>query len=207
MDIRVRKSGLRILKKRRSAPLTQDAWDKQCIFYGPLAPLHFQQCCPFMHPKLFTEILRALPYAPNSMPCPSGIYRRSATREPLRSECLFTLTRNGMTIDYLVANGTVVEKIFILGGHADGPAPYGLRRGDSYDSTARKVGSITGLSSRYWTDADDPDVSYLQSGEVSCGQGLSYTIYVWSVMARPSRSPCRLFQSSRRRIGHCRDAP
>jgi hypothetical protein len=84
-----------------------------------------------------------------------------------------------MTIDYLVANGTVVEKIFILGGHADGPAPYGLRRGDSYDSTARKVGSITGLSSRYWTDADDPDVSYLQSGEVSCGQGLSYTIYVW----------------------------
>ena len=100
-------------------------------------------------------------------------------RDPLRGECRFTLTSNGMTIDYLVADGTVVDKTFILEGRADVPAPYGLRRWDSHDGAARKVRSITGLSSRYWTDSDAPDVSYLQSDEVPCGQGLSYSIYVW----------------------------
>lgn len=100
-------------------------------------------------------------------------------REPLRGECRFTLTSNGMTIEYLVADGTVVDKSFNLGARPDVPAPYGLRRGDSYDGAARKIRSITGLSSRYWTDSDAPDASYLQSDEVPCRQGLSYTIYVW----------------------------
>lgn len=108
-------------------------------------------------------------------------YRAKACdpREPLRGECRFSLTSNGMSVNYLVANGTVVEKSVILGGRADVPGPYGLRRGDSYDSAARKVRSSASLSSRHWTDDDDPDVSYLQSDDVPCGDGLSYTIYVW----------------------------
>ena len=104
--------------------------------------------------------------------------KECSTREPLLGECRFTLTNSGMSIHYLVANGTVVEKTVILGGRADVPAPYGLRRGDSYDGAARKLRSIAGLSSRHWADEDDKDVSYLQSDDVRCGERLSYTIYV-----------------------------
>lgn len=100
-------------------------------------------------------------------------------RTPLRGECRFTLPGNGIPIEYLIDNGLVLDKTVTLGSSASIAAPFGLRRGDGYDSAARKIRDSAGLASQQWTDSDDEAVSYLQSDAVSCGRSMSYTIYVW----------------------------
>lgn len=98
-------------------------------------------------------------------------------RAPLRGECRFTLTSNGMPIEYLIDDGVVLDKKVPLSA---GPStPYGLRDGDDYDAAAHKVRVGTGLSSRKWTDNEDEAASYIQSDDVTCGRNKSYSIYVW----------------------------
>ena len=100
-------------------------------------------------------------------------------RTPLRGECRFTLTNNGMAISYLIEDGIVLDKKVVLSADAHFSAPFGLRRGDSYGTAARKIRATTGLSSRHWADGDEEAAGYLQSDDVICGRNKSHTIYVW----------------------------
>ena len=100
-------------------------------------------------------------------------------RAPLRGECRFTLSSNGMPIEYLMEDGVVLAKDVKLAAGARFAAPYGLSHGESRQGAARKIRATTGLSSQHWEDSEEPGTSYLQSDSVQCGASKAYTIYVW----------------------------
>lgn len=102
-----------------------------------------------------------------------------SVRTPLRGECRFTLPSNGLSIEYLIDNGVILDKTVKLRANAGIAMPYGLTPGESHESVSQKIRGRTALASRYWTDSDDEAVSYLQSDDVSCRRNMSYTIYVW----------------------------
>jgi len=98
-------------------------------------------------------------------------------RAPLRGECRFTLTSDHMPVEYLINDGVVLDKKVPLS--ASPSTPYGLRDGDDYEVTERKIRAATGLSSRKWADNEDEAASYLQSDDMTCDRNKSYSIYVW----------------------------
>lgn len=100
-------------------------------------------------------------------------------RTPLRGECKFVLSSNGIPIEYLIENGMVLEKYVTLEAGAAFVAPFGIRYGENSKSTASKINASTGLSSKYWTDSDDETESYLQSDDVMCGKSKSFAVYVF----------------------------
>lgn len=96
---------------------------------------------------------------------------------PLRGECRFTLTLDGLSVAYLIEEGVVLSKTALLRRGVS--MPYGLRAGDTNQVAARKILARTGLTSRSWKDTEEPTVTYLQSRDVNCGAQRSYAIYVW----------------------------
>lgn len=115
--------------------------------------------------------LRAMPRGYNPIEC--------STRAPLRGDCRFSLNGEGISIEYLIEDGIVIEKRVDLRTGMRSVGPFGLRRDEDQASAARKVRTSTGLATRYWTDSEDEASGYLQSRDVMCGRSKSYTIYVW----------------------------
>jgi hypothetical protein len=114
--------------------------------------------------------LKALPKGHRVISCKKCI--------PLRGECKFVLSSNGMPIEYLIENGVVQSKNVKLVAGAKFVAPYGLSVSDNPEKAVRKIKKSTGLSSKTWTD-DDENSSYLQSEDVMCSKSKSYVVYVW----------------------------
>lgn len=100
-------------------------------------------------------------------------------RAPLRGECQFTLTSNGMPIEYLIEDGMVLAKTVRLSAGARSAAPFGVRYGDDFTRATSRIWANTGLSSNHWVADEEPGVTYLQSDEVSCASSKAYSIYVW----------------------------
>lgn len=101
------------------------------------------------------------------------------SRTPLSGECRFSLNNMGVSTQYLIENGVIVDKRVNLRADTLGTGPYGLRRDEGQAGAARKVLASTGLATRYWPDDEDETAGYLQSTDVMCGRNKSYTIYVW----------------------------
>lgn len=149
-----------------------------------ISPLVFAGALVLLLPTQVSAFVRGdfpgLPICSKLKSMPKG-YKAIAcdARAPLQGECRFTLSTSGLSIEYLIDDGVVLDKAITLGNIASLAAPYGLTRDDSHESAARKVKGHTGLPSQHWTDGDDETLSYLQSDQVTCGKNMSYTIYVW----------------------------
>ncbi len=98
---------------------------------------------------------------------------------PLRGSCRFSLADRAGAVEYLMENGTILDKRMRLKAGVQNKASFGIIRDDGRLAAARKILTSTGLKTRYWTDSEDATTSYLQSTDVNCGPNKSYTIYVW----------------------------
>lgn len=104
---------------------------------------------------------------------------RCNSRSPLRGECSFSLSSQGITADYILDDGIVVDKSVRLRGGPRPANPFGLLRGEGRANAAGKVRMRTGLVTQYWDDTEDAGAGYLQSTEVNCSRSKSYTVRVW----------------------------
>lgn len=98
-------------------------------------------------------------------------------RAPLAGNCHFSLSSDGMSIEYLLKDGTVLAKKVTL--NAGTAMPWNLRAGDDAKTAARKLKARTGLDARLWNDVEDSAASYLQSSDAACAFGQTYAVYIW----------------------------
>lgn len=117
------------------------------------------------------KTLRSMPRGYRPLECDS--------RSPLKGNCRFLLSERAGPIEYLLENGTVIDKRISLRAGSPGITAFGVARNDGPLPASRKMLASTGLKTHYWTDSDDATISYLQSTDIGCGPAKSYSVYIW----------------------------
>lgn len=88
-------------------------------------------------------------------------------RNPLK-ECRFSLAGDKMPIQYLIDQGTIVDKNLGFSRASKFVGPFGLRSGDTEAKAMAKVKAATALAFERWTSEDSPNGAYFQSSDVKC---------------------------------------